>query len=206
MTRLGGLRIAAAAAAIVTALLLQGSLLAPLVAPVPVSVPAVLVAAVALIDGPGVGMALGFTAGLIADLSSRHAAGVLCLAWMAVGLSCGLFEVPQVKRGLAGLPPAPMRHLVARGIAAAAVACTLATLAAQLFLAAVGQDGATLADSFAHLIPTFAGDAVLALLLVPLARFMLTHGQLRSTSTQDAASAAQPTGVGLVSAGRSWYG
>jgi hypothetical protein len=151
-------------------------------------------------------MALGFSAGLVADLSSRHATGVLCLAWLLVGLSCGLFAVPQVARGLAGLPPAPMRHLMARGIAAAAVACTLATLAAQLFLVAAGQDGATLTDSFAHILPTFVGDAVLALLLVPFARFMLTHGHLSSAAPQPDASAQQQAGNSLASSGRVWYG
>jgi hypothetical protein len=209
MTRLGALRIAAAAAAIITALLLQGVLVSPLATPVPVSLPAVLVAAVAMVDGPGVGMALGFSTGIIADLTSRHATGVLALAWLIVGLVCGLLATPLVAGGLAGLPPAPVRYVLARGVGVTALACTAATLAAQTFLVAVGQDGATLGASFAHVVPTFAGDALLALALVPLARFMLTHGHLRADATT-AGSPPQTGGTTALAAqsaqGRTWLG
>ncbi len=37
----------------------------------------------------GAGMAFGFAAGLIADLGSAHPAGVLALCWLGVGLVCG---------------------------------------------------------------------------------------------------------------------
>jgi hypothetical protein len=208
MTRLGAMRIAAAAAAIVTALLVQGGLVAPLAGPVPVSLPVVLVAAVALVDGPGAGMALGFSAGLIADLTSRHAAGLLALTWLFVGMICGLLAVPMTARGFAGLPPAPLRYVLARGVAIAAVAGAAATCAAQIFLVAVGQDGATFADAAAHLVPSFAGDAVLALIVVPLARVMLTHGHLRSAGPQ-AGTAGDPSArSGLIPAvpQREWYG
>jgi hypothetical protein len=67
-------------AALLTALLLQATLVGPLAMSVPVSLPAVLVAAVALVDGPATGMSFGFTVGLFADLGSSHPAGVLALS------------------------------------------------------------------------------------------------------------------------------
>ena len=69
-------------------------LVGPLTVPVPVSLPALLVAAVALVDGPGVGMAFGFAAGLLADLGSEHPAGVLALCWMAWAWSAGCARHP----------------------------------------------------------------------------------------------------------------
>src|SRR5947209_2068432 len=83
-------RVAAAAAGIVTALLLQATLVGPLSGWVPISLPAVLVAAVGLVDGPATGMSFGFAAGLVADLASSHVAGVLALCWMGVGTLAGL--------------------------------------------------------------------------------------------------------------------
>ena len=79
-------RIAAALAGILTVLLLQATLVAPVCTPFAVSLPAVLVAAVALVDGPATGISFGFAAGLMADLGSRHPAGVLALCWLGVGL------------------------------------------------------------------------------------------------------------------------
>ena len=51
-------RVIAAVTAMLTAMLLQATLVAPLTLPVPVSLPAVTVVAIALVDGPGAGMAV----------------------------------------------------------------------------------------------------------------------------------------------------
>jgi cell shape-determining protein MreD len=89
------LRATAAAAAILTALLLQGALVGPIFAPLAVSLPAVMIAAVALHDGASAGMCLGFATGLLADLGSAHPAGLLALAWLGVGLCCGRAADPR---------------------------------------------------------------------------------------------------------------
>ena len=158
-------RVVAAIATILTALLLQATVIGPWAAPVPVSLPAVLVAAVALVDGPGAGMAFGFAAGLVADLGSSHPAGVLALCWMGIGLLCG---------------QAADRNSVRRDAATAAVICTLGTLAAGLLLTAVHADGASLGGSFLHAVPAGLGDALLALAVVPAARAFLRSETLRA--------------------------
>lgn len=180
MTRLGLLRVIAAFTAIVSALLVQGSVIAPLFAPVPVSLPAVLVAAVALVDGPGVGLALGFSAGLVADLTSRHPAGVLALTWLLVGLVCGTFAAPRPTVSLGTANHTPVRHALLRDAVIAAAVCAVGSLGAQLLLVALGKDGAQLVAAFAHVVPALAGDAVLAVLVVVLARTMLRRGHLRA--------------------------
>ncbi|HZY77693.1 MAG TPA: rod shape-determining protein MreD [Jatrophihabitantaceae bacterium] len=158
-------RAAAGLAAILTALLLQGTVIGPWAGPVPVSLPAVLVAAVALVDGPGSGMAFGFVAGLLADLGSTHPAGVLALCWLGVGLACGLLAD---------------RHSVRRDAAAAAIVCALASLAGSVLLAVVHADGASVGSGLVHVVPAGIADALLALLLVPLARRFLHTDQLRA--------------------------
>ena len=161
-------RAAAAPAAILTALLLQGTVIGPWAGPVPVSLPAVLVAAVALVDGPGSGMAFGFVAGLLADLSSTHPAGVLALCWLGVGLVCGVLAD---------------RHSVRRDAATAAIVCALASLAGSVLLAVVHADGASVSGGFVHVVPTAIADALLALFLVPLARLFLRTDHLRAPRT-----------------------
>ncbi|HEY3736012.1 MAG TPA: hypothetical protein VGL26_01100 [Jatrophihabitans sp.] len=189
MTRIGLLRVIAALTAIVTALLLQGSVVAPLVAPTPVSLPAVLVAAVALVDGPGAGLALGFSAGLVADLTTRHPVGVLALAWLLVGVFCGALAVPRVEVSLGAVNPTPVRHVLMRDAVIAAVACAASSLGAALLLTALGKDGAMLTPAFAHLLPTLAGDAVLAVPVVVLARMMLRWAHLRAPAASAVVSA-----------------
>jgi cell shape-determining protein MreD len=166
-------RAAAALAAILTALLLQGSVVGPWAGPVPVSVPAVLVAAVALVDGPGSGMAFGFVAGLLADLGSTHPAGVLALCWLGTGLVCGLLAD---RRG------------VRRDAATAAIVCALAGLAGSVLLAVLHADGATVSGGLMHVVPAGLGDALLALVLVPLTRRFLRADHLRAPH----ASAEEP--------------
>jgi cell shape-determining protein MreD len=158
-------RVVAALAAIVTSMLLQGTLVAPLTAPMPVSLPAVLVAAVALVDGPGSGLAFGFVTGLLADLASTHPAGVLALSWLGVGLVCGL---------------AADRCSVRRDAALAATVCALASIVAGLLLTALHSGGADVTDAFTRAVPAGLGDALLALVLVPITRAFLQAESLRA--------------------------
>lgn len=153
-------RIAAAIAAVITALLLQASVVAPVAFPATVSLPAVLVAVVALTEGPGPGIALGFSAGLLADLCSRHPVGVLALCWMALGVLCGSCAGAGSRR---------------REVIIAALATTALTICAQLLLIVVGADGATGHALLHGLAPTLFGDAILAGALVPLLRALPIH-------------------------------
>lgn len=156
-------RVAAAAAAIGTALLLQATLIAPASGDVPVSLPAVLVACVGLVNGPATGISLGFAAGLIADLSSSHPAGVLALCWLVVGLVSGTFAD---------------RHSLLRDAAASAVICAGVGLLATGLLA-LTHSGTTAGTAFTGFLPSLLGDFLLALLLLPLVRRMLRTERLR---------------------------
>jgi cell shape-determining protein MreD len=159
------LRSVAALAAMVTAMLLQAGLIAPLSAPDPVSLPTVLVAAVALVDGPGAGMSFGFAAGLLADLGSAHPAGVLALTWTGLGLVCGVAAARRTTRGYA-----------VTAAACGAVATSIATL----LLAVVHAAGASVWLAARDLIPATIGDTVLALAVVPLVRAVLRTEALRA--------------------------
>ncbi len=146
----------------------------------PVSLVAVLVGAVALVDGPGAGMALGFSAGLLADLGSRHPAGVLALAWLAVGLSCGAFAAPRLNTGLGVLAGPPPRHTLLRDVFITAVVCALASTTACLVLVVTGSDGVVFDSVFSNALPALLGDALLALAVVPLTRVTLHALALRA--------------------------
>jgi rod shape-determining protein MreD len=159
------LRAIAALAVIITALLLQATLVAPLTVPVPISLPALVVAAVALVDGPGTGLTLGFAMGLVADLSSVHPAGVLALSWLVVGMVCGL--------GADGTS-------VRLDAAIAAGVCAVVGAGTTLALVVLNSSGASLGDVVHHFIPTVLGDALLALVVVPLARSALSSPTLRA--------------------------
>lgn len=159
-------RLAAATTAIILALLLQATLIAPLVLTAQLSLPAVFVAAVALELGPGAGMSLGFVTGLIADLGSAHAAGLLALCWMGVGIGCGLLVGPH-------------RHVAGQAVLAA-VAATLAGALATLGLTVVGEPGGTALGSVRALLPSLAGNLVLAAIVVPLTRRVLRADMLRA--------------------------
>lgn len=159
-------RVAAALAATITALLLQATLIGPLTVPVAVSLPAVLVAAVALVDGPATGMSFGFAAGLIADLGSTHPAGVLALSWLVVGIVCG---------------QAADRRSVRGDAATAAVACALVGVLTSLLLTLLHASGATVWVAARDLIPSGLGDALLALTVVPIVRRFLHSEALRAT-------------------------
>jgi cell shape-determining protein MreD len=157
-------RVAAALAAALTALLLQATVVAPATFPWPISLPAVLVAAVALVDGPATGISLGFAVGLLSDLGSRHPAGVLALCWMGVGLVCGRLAE---------------RRTVRRDAVIAGVTCALGAAAATVLLTVL-HSGAALSQAVTYLAPTALGDAVLAVLVVPLVRRMLGADSLRA--------------------------
>jgi cell shape-determining protein MreD len=158
-------RLVAAVAAILTALLLQGALVAPLASPIAASLPAVLVAAVALVDGPGAGMSFGFVCGLTADLGSDHPAGVLALTWLGVGLVAG-----QV----AG------RRTVRADAALAGVLCALASGVTALLLVISHSGGVSAWLAVRDVIPAGLVDALLALVLVPVARRFLRTDALRA--------------------------
>lgn len=157
-------RLVAALTAMVTVLLLQAALVAPVATPWPVSLPAVLVAAVALVDGPATGMSFGFATGLLADLGSRHPAGVLALCWLGVGLVCGMLAAHRSLR---------------RAAITAGVVCALGTSAATILLV-VTHSGAVALDALTYALPTAAGDALLAFGVLALARRMLRTESLRA--------------------------
>jgi rod shape-determining protein MreD len=157
-------RVAAAAAGIVTALLLQATLVGPVTAPFPVSLPAVLVAAIALVDGPAAGMSFGFAAGLTADLGSHHPAGVLALIWLGVGLLCGTVAD---------------RRSLRRDAVTAGLACGLAAAVAALLLVVV-RSGGSIRDAVVYAGPAMIGDVVLALAVVAVVRPMLHTDSLRA--------------------------
>ena len=157
-------RLIAALTGIVTALLLQAAVIAPVTAPWPVSLPAVLVAAVALVDGPATGMSFGFATGLLADLGSSHPAGVLALCWLGVGLLSGMVADRRSLR----------RDAVTAGLVCAAGA-SVATI-----VLAVTHSGVRAQDAIMLAAPTALGDAVLALAVLALVRRMLRTESLRA--------------------------
>ena len=158
-------RLAAAATAILVALLLQATLVAPAVLTAQLSLPAVLVAAVALEAGPGAGISLGFVTGLVADLGSAHVAGLLTLCWLGLGIGCGLLAAPH-------------RHAAGQAVLAA-LAATLAGALATLGLTVVDEPGGTALGAVRGLLPTLAGNLLLAALVVPLTRRLLRADVLR---------------------------
>jgi rod shape-determining protein MreD len=184
-------RIAAASAAILTVLLLQATLIGPVTSPWAVSLPAVLVAAVAIQDGPGPGIAFGFTLGLLADLGSDHPAGVLALCWLAVGLAAGLM---------------PSRVSLLRDAVTVGLLGGVAALAGTGVLALVGRAGATWSDAFVGAGPAALGDALLALVVVPVVRSFLRNRSLRAPEpllTELVATAALAGPVNVIPS-RAW--
>lgn len=160
-------RVAAAIAAIATALLLQATLVGPVLSPsaaAAVSLPAVLVVCVALVDGPAAGMSFGFATGLAADLASRHPAGLLALCWLGAGLLAGL--VGEHRRRL-------------RDSLLAGALCAVAGAAATVLLAVTNRGGTAL-DAVTGFVPVLLVGAVLALVVLPLVRRMLHTEYLRA--------------------------
>jgi rod shape-determining protein MreD len=164
-----GSRLAAAIAGVLTALLLQATLIGPLTFPVPVSLPALLVIVVGIYAGPGVGLALGFSTGLLADLGSDNPAGVQALCFLGAGLVAGILGGLAVQRGYR-----------ARGVAAVAALIAVATsLATGLLLSVLGSHAAGLHTTLGSLVPVGLVDALLGLALVPAVRRMLRAQGIR---------------------------
>jgi rod shape-determining protein MreD len=157
-------RLVASLTGMITALLLQAALVAPVTAPWPVSLPAVLVAAVALVDGPAAGMSFGFATGLLADLGSNHPAGVLALCWLGIGLLCGLVAD---------------RRSLRRDAVTAGLVCAAGASAATIVLA-VTRSGVNAQDAILHALPTTIGDALLACAVLAVVRPMLRTESLRA--------------------------
>lgn len=81
------------AATVLTALLLQDTVISAL--PLPGAAPdllLVLVVAYALVEGPLSGMITGFVAGILADSLADHALGRLALVYAVVGYATGFIE------------------------------------------------------------------------------------------------------------------
>jgi cell shape-determining protein MreD len=162
-----GARLGAAAAAAVTAVLLQGALIGPLTAPWPVSLPAVMVASTALRAGPATGMVFGFSLGLVADLAGDHRVGALALAWLLLGVVAG-----SLGEMVCAVGPTHRLRSVKRALAVGLL-CGVATLLA------IGL-GSTLDTRAALAVaPAAAIDAGLAAVVLPLVTRTLRSPALR---------------------------
>lgn len=157
-------RVSAAIAVALTALLLQMTLIGPLAPWAPASLPAVVVAAVAITAGPGAGMSMGFSLGLLADLGSAHPVGVLALTWLGLGALVGRYADPRRARTSA--------------IAIAALGAAMAGIAGQVLLAMVQPHSIQLPSMPRQLVAALLIDAVLLVLVLPAARAIL--GRLRA--------------------------
>ena len=147
-------RVAAGAAVIVTSLLLQATLIGPLTMPAAVSLPAVVVAAVALVDGPATGMSFG-----------SHPAGILALTWLGLGVLCG---------------KAVDRRSVLGDAVTAGLLCAAASVVAEILLAIVHTSGANVGHALLYAVAAALGDFVLALAVVPIARLLLHSERLQA--------------------------
>jgi rod shape-determining protein MreD len=151
-------RVLAAIAAVLTLLPLQHSVIDRL--PLPGTAPdvlGVLVIAVALARGPGVGMVMGFCTGLLADAAppADHTLGRLALAYCVAGYLAGLLADEAERSAFA-----PM---VVVALISAFVIGTYAALGALL------GDVRVTASAFGHALPSSVlYDVVLTPFVVPL--------------------------------------
>lgn len=198
-------RCAAGLAAVVSAMLVQATLVGPLVYPVPVNLALLVVVGVAVLSGPSTGIALGFGAGLLADLTSHHPVGLLAATWLGAGIVAGIVGGLVLDPGQAnraanrsrrrrghrsrpradpfGTPPGGMSHWRAQGlltgiIAVSATGCAMLALdvIGALHISAADQAGA---GALLLLIPAGLIDAMLAVPLLALIRLMLASPALR---------------------------
>lgn len=186
---------------VVTALLLQATVVGPVAVFVPVSLALVVVLSVALLSGPGTGIALGFGAGLLADLSSSHAVGTLALTWMVGGLLAGRAS-GVVAPGASVLPAnrrirrridrrriaLRLRQGVVVGVLGGAVAAATTVLEQ-----AVGAPVDALSTALVRCLPAMIGDALLALLVLPLVGRVLASAPLRPRTGARPSVAHPPT-------------
>jgi cell shape-determining protein MreD len=159
-------RLIAAAAAVLTVLVLQATIVTAVSAPLAISLPAVLVAAVGLEAGPSAGMSVGFSVGLLADLGSRHPAGVLALLWLLLGIGTGL------------LAHRPRRRLMS--IVIVAIATSIVGLVASVVLTALNAPAGPIGATLALALPSALGNLVLAVLVVPITRAVVRAVPLRT--------------------------
>ena len=210
-------RCAAGLAAVLSAVLVQATVVGPLVYPVPVSLPLLVVVAVAVLCGPSTGIALGFGAGLLADLSSRHPVGLLALTWLGAGIIAGIVggvvvEPARVnesgpraralrprrrqRRGSSVRPsdaaPGGMSRWRAQGLLAGAISVA-ATGFALLALAALGSADQAVPGALVLLIPAGLVDAMLAVPVLAAARFVLASPALRPVVAVGLGAATPPT-------------
>ncbi|MCW2525438.1 MAG: rod shape-determining protein MreD [Pseudonocardiales bacterium] len=98
---------AAGLATLITAMLLQATLIGPLFVPLPASLPLVVILSIALLTGPSTGITLGFAGGLLVDLGSQHPVGVLAFTWLGAGLAAGVLGGMVVPTEAGGRSRAP---------------------------------------------------------------------------------------------------
>jgi hypothetical protein len=192
-------RAAAGLAAVVSAMLVQATVIGPLVYPVPVSLPLLVVVGVAVLSGPSTGIALGFGAGLLADLTSHHPVGLNALSWMGAGIVAGILgglvlDPGEVNRSSLrpkrsrrshpfGAATAGMSRWRAQGLLTGLISVA-ATGFGLLALVVIGSANLSAADqtgpgAIALLIPAGLLDAMLAVPLLALIRAMLASPALR---------------------------
>ncbi len=201
------------AVSILTALLLQATVVGPLTIAVPVSCVLVVVLSVAVLAGPGTGIALGFGAGLLADLASAtasgHLVGTLAMIWLIGGLVAGRAGgmVTPGTSDMAGrmgggrswvrrtgpvLTPRRravlLRQAVLVGAVGGAVAVTTTVLERVL-----GAPVGPLPAALARCLPAAVGDAVIALLVLPIASRVLNSTALRGRTALRPSAPAPPT-------------
>lgn len=184
---------------VITAMLVQATLVGPLVYPVPVSLPLLVVVGVAVLSGSSTGIALGFGAGVLADLTSHHPVGLLALIWMGAGIVGGTVgglvldpgelnrssHRPKRRRATRPFDSASggMSRWRAQGLLAGLITVA-ATGFAMLAFAVIGSANISAPDqaglgAFLLLIPAGLIDAMLAVALLALARPMLASAALR---------------------------
>ena len=206
-----GYRALVALVALVTAMLVQATVIGPTLVTIPASLVLVLVLSAALLAGPGTGIGLGFGAGLLADLASTHPVGVLAFTWLAGGVCAGILG------GVAALNPGagssnsahrgarvrwarhdrrPRREAavvlasqcVVVGVLGAATAAVGTVLTA-----ALASSSDPLPHALALCLTAGGLDAALALLVLPLVSAALNSAALRPLSTGRPAPPAAPT-------------
>lgn len=140
---------------LLSALLIQLSVIGRL--PLPGGPPdllLVVVAAIALAEGPASGLATGFSAGLLADLSADHALGRLALAYALAGYVAGLFS-------------SDLDRSAVTSFAAVAAAATVGILVFAVSGAVVGDPRTTLATLGRSLASSLPYDVALTPFVVP---------------------------------------
>jgi rod shape-determining protein MreD len=150
-----GRRLLLGAVGVVTALLLQTTVLGRL--PLPGGVPdllLVLVVAFALVEGPLAGTVTGFVAGLLADLGSDHEIGRTALVYTLVGYCAGLAYDDR-----------PRSVLLPFAVVAAAAVGAVSVYALEGLL--LGDPRITAAAFWRSLVGTTAYSVLLTPLVVP---------------------------------------